>query len=49
LIKSGVVVQHSDGSLEAVSPDLAERHLAEMDQARRTCYEEISATPSVVS
>jgi hypothetical protein len=45
LTRSGVVVQHLDGSLEAVSPDMAERHLAEMTPEQRSCYEEIPGVP----
>ncbi len=40
LIKSGVVVQHPDGSLEAVSPEMAEEHLAAMSPEQRALYEE---------
>ena len=39
LTKSGVVVQHEDGSLEAVSPKAAEKHLSEMSPERRASYE----------
>ena len=39
LTKSGVVVQHEDGSLEAVSPKAAEKHLSEMSPDRRATYE----------
>ena len=45
LTKSGVVVQHPDGSLEAVSPEVAERHLAEMTPEQRSCYEEAPSAP----
>jgi epoxyqueuosine reductase QueG len=38
LTRSGVVVQHEDGSLEAVSPKIAAKHLAEMSPERRTRY-----------
>lgn len=41
LVKGGVVVQHADGSLEAVSPAAAEQHLARMTPELRACYEEI--------
>jgi len=43
LTKSGVVVQHPDGSLEAVSPGVAKRHLAAMSPEQRACYEDGSA------
>ena len=39
ITKSGVVVQHEDGSLEAVSPDQARKHLSEMSPERRALYE----------
>ncbi|MBW2281412.1 MAG: epoxyqueuosine reductase [Deltaproteobacteria bacterium] len=35
---SGVVIQHEDGSLEAVSPEAAEKHLAAMSTERRATY-----------
>jgi epoxyqueuosine reductase QueG len=38
LTKSGVVVQHEDGSLEAVSPKAARKHLSEMSPERRATY-----------
>jgi epoxyqueuosine reductase QueG len=41
LTKSGVVVQMADGSLRAVSPEIADRHLAEMPSERRGYYEEV--------
>jgi hypothetical protein len=31
-------VQHDDGSLEAVSPKIAKKHLSEMSPERRACY-----------
>ena len=43
LTKSGVVVQHPDGSLEAVPPKVAKRHLAAMSPQQRACYEDVSA------
>ena len=49
LTRSGVVVQHPDGSLEAVSPEAAEKHLAEMTPEQRACYEEVPAVPGAVS
>jgi hypothetical protein len=39
LIKSGVVVQNADGSLEAVAPDVAAKHLSELPPEQRACYE----------
>jgi len=39
LVNSGVVIQDSDGSLRAASPDEAERHIAAMDPERRALYE----------
>jgi epoxyqueuosine reductase QueG len=41
LKRSGVVIQHTDGSLEAVAPDVAEKHLDEMSPERRACYEKV--------
>jgi epoxyqueuosine reductase QueG len=41
LIKGGVVVQHPDGSLDAVLPEEAEQHLARMTPEQRACYEEV--------
>jgi len=41
LIQSGVVVQHSDGSCEAVSPDEANKWLKDMPPERRALYEEV--------
>ena len=38
LTKSGVVVQTPDGSLKAVSPEVAEQHLAAMVAEQRACY-----------
>ncbi len=43
LAGNGVVVQHADGSLEAVPPGAAKRHLAAMSPEQRACYEEASA------
>jgi hypothetical protein len=40
LTENGVVIQHQDGSLEAVSPEVAEKHLAEMSPEERAYYEE---------
>jgi epoxyqueuosine reductase QueG len=39
LTKSGVVVQHPDGSLEAVAPQIARKHLREMSPEQRALYE----------
>jgi hypothetical protein len=39
LIKSGVVVQHADGTLEAVAPEIAAKHVAELTPEQRACYE----------
>jgi epoxyqueuosine reductase QueG len=39
LIESGVVVQNPDGSLAAVSPEIARKHLAEMNPGQRALYE----------
>jgi hypothetical protein len=39
LTGSGVIIQHPDGALEAVSPERAEEHLARMPRERRAMYE----------
>ena len=39
LTKGGVVIQDSDGSLKAVSPEEAEKHLAAMAPDERALYE----------
>lgn len=39
LINSGVVIQHSDGSLERVAPEKAKRYTANMDPETRALYE----------
>jgi len=39
LVDSGVVIQNPDGSLEAVSPQEAERRLAAMSPEVRALYE----------
>lgn len=39
LTESGVVIQHPDGSLSAVSPGDAKIHLSEMDDETRALYE----------
>jgi epoxyqueuosine reductase QueG len=41
LTESGVVVQNSDGSLEAVTPEEAERRIAGMDPQTRALYEKV--------
>ena len=41
LIKSGVVVQSEDGSLEAVPREIAEKRLREMSAEKRAMYEKI--------
>ena len=38
ITESGVVVQHEDGTLEAVSSDQARKHLLEMSPERRALY-----------
>jgi epoxyqueuosine reductase len=38
LAEGGVVIQHPDGTLEAVTPEQAEKHLASMDQECRAMY-----------
>jgi epoxyqueuosine reductase len=39
LINSGVVIQEPDGSLRAVSPEEAEKHLSTMEPEQRALYE----------
>ena len=39
--KSGVVIQHPDGSIEAVDPDKAREHLDAMRPAQRALYEKV--------
>jgi len=39
LTRSGVVVQHEDGSPEAVKPKAARKHLSEMSPERRAMHE----------
>jgi hypothetical protein len=41
LTESGVIVQSPDGRLEAVSPEEADKRLAEMTPEDRALYEEI--------
>jgi epoxyqueuosine reductase QueG len=38
---SGVVIQHPDGSLEAVSPEIGRKHLAEMSPKQRALYKRV--------
>jgi hypothetical protein len=38
LTKNGVVIQNPDGSLEAVAPELAEKHVDEMSQEQQSWY-----------
>ena len=40
IANAGVVIQQSDGSLEAVSPEAAKKYLAAMDFQTRSLYEE---------
>ena len=40
-IHSGVVIQHPDGSCEAVSPGEAEKRLKEMPRELRALYEKV--------
>jgi hypothetical protein len=40
LTTSGVVVQNEDGSLEAATPEEAEKRLAAMNPVRRALYED---------
>jgi len=49
LTKSGVVVQHPDGSLEAVRPAVAKRHLAAMSPEQRATYERAPAPEAPAS
>ncbi len=41
LVESGVIVENSDGSREAVTPEEAKKRLAAMDPATRALYEEV--------
>ena len=43
LTESGVVLQDPDGTLRAVSPAIAEKHLSEMPEERRAMYEPTNA------
>ena len=42
LAQSGVIIQHPDGSWEAVSPEEAKRHLGKMPREQRGLYEATS-------
>jgi hypothetical protein len=39
LQQGGVITQHEDGSLQAVSPEEAKKHIAAMEPERRALYE----------
>jgi hypothetical protein len=39
LTESGVVVQHGEGRLEAVAPDIAEKYVSELPDPKRAMYE----------
>ena len=39
LQQGGVIIQHEDGSLQAVSPEEAKEHIAAMEPERRALYE----------
>jgi hypothetical protein len=39
LTRGGVVIQHSDGSIEAVNAEQARQHLDDMEPERRALYE----------
>jgi len=41
LKQGGVIIQHEHGSLQSVSPEEAENHLAAMEPERRVLYETI--------
>jgi epoxyqueuosine reductase len=48
LAEGGVVIQHPDGSLEAMDPEQARRHLASTPDERRTVYEgNIALSPEI--
>ena len=38
LQQGGVIIQHEDGSLQAVSPEEARKHIAAMEPDRRAQY-----------
>jgi len=41
LTENGVVVQNPDGTLRAVSPEIARKHLSEMSEEQRAMYEKV--------
>jgi hypothetical protein len=41
ITRNGVVIQHPDGNLEAVSPDKALEHLNNMAAENRALYEKV--------
>ena len=41
ITENGVVVQHVNGALEAVTPKEAESHLSDMEPSRRALYEKV--------
>jgi hypothetical protein len=41
LVKSGVIVQNPDGSLDAVSPEEAKKRIAGMTKEQRALYEDL--------
>jgi epoxyqueuosine reductase QueG len=41
LTESGVIVQEPDGTLRAVSPEIAEKHLSEMSEEQRAMYQKV--------
>ncbi len=41
LTESGVVIQHPDGSLEAVPPEIAEKYVSELPDERRAMYRKL--------
>jgi hypothetical protein len=43
LTESGVVVQHEDGRLEAMAPEIAEKFVSELPEERRVMYSEDQA------
>lgn len=41
LVKSGVIIQHPDGSCKAVSPEEGKKHIENMDSETRALYEHV--------
>ncbi len=41
LVESGVIIQNSDGSLDAVGPEEAKERIAKMDDDIRSLYEKV--------